>query len=772
MIRHALLVSGALALAAPLAAQETAAGSEDLFGGDIVVTAQKTEQRLADVPVTISALSGEQLQRIGVNQLDQLSAFVPGLNIQEQSPNNPGFVIRGITSDSGSAQEAARVTVYYLGVDVSRSRGSYFDLFDIERVEVVKGPQATLFGTAATVGAISVIPNRAQEGTSAEIRGALGNYDLAQLSGFVNYGTDKYGLRFAFASKVRDGVVRNIAGEPGSQSPNGVDQRDLNGQNQLGFRTSVMLAPVDDLRLDLVVSYDGQRAPGTAFKSGTLPPTNGDTSPFTFAELGGSPQSLQVLGRERLGLTRDVWDVNFTANYTPEGKAWSLTSITGWRQFDSLEVFDADGSQAWYLEFAEDAEGKQFSQEVRVNWENDRIRAFAGGNFFSESGTQNVPFSTEEGTYLQCAARLIPNLPCVAPNGVVTASQATAILTGGRATVLPYRARFQNGGEIWNWSIFADATLLLLDNRLEVSGGLRYLWENRQSSYFSDQPRSVITGAPLLPFAGTNGQTFTAEESNDTLLPRANLLFRATDVVNLYATFGKGRRSPIVQLSARNTPGGPVPNRTDVPAEVVWNYEAGVRATKGRWSASLAGYFQTYENFQVTVNEGGQLVTRNAGSARNSGIEVDGSYSPLDILTLFGNFGWVNAEIDDVPENGIFAGQRFRLQPEWQAALGADIRVPIGRGLDLFATPTATYRSKLFFELPNRDLISQDEVWLLNARAGVEASNGRWRVSAFGNNILDTDYLIDAGNTGGAFGIPTFIRGLPAIYGVEVAFRF
>jgi outer membrane receptor protein involved in Fe transport len=112
------------------------------------------------------------------------------------------------------------------------------------------------------------------------------------------------------------------------------------------------------------------------------------------------------------------------------------------------------------------------------------------------------------------------------------------------------------------------------------------------------------------------------------------------------------------------------------------------------------------------------------------------------------------------------------LQPEWQAALGADLRVPIGRGLDLFATPTGTYRSKLFFELPNRDLISQDSVWLLNARAGVEAQNGRWRVAAFGNNILDTEYLIDAGNTGGAFGIPTFIRGLPAIYGVEVAFRF
>ncbi len=772
-----LLTSSSLAaVAAPALAEapQLAEGADDaLFASEIVVTAQKSAQRLVDVPVTITANSGEQLQRIGVNQFDQLSAFVPGLNIQEQSPNNPGFVIRGITSDSGSAQEAARVTVYYLGVDVSRSRGSYFDLFDIERVEVVKGPQATLFGTAAAIGAVSVIPMGVTEGVSSEVRTAFGNFGQKQVSGFVNAATDRFGLRIAAAWKVRDGVVRNIAGEPGSQNPRGIDQEDLNGQDQTGVRLSVMLKPVEDLRLDLVYTYDGQRAPGTAFKSGTFVPTGGDTSPYSFAELAGSPFSRAVLGAERLGLTRNVHDVNLTARYARPDSAWSYTAITGFRKFDSLEVFDADGSQAWYLEFAEDARGEQFSHESRVNFAAGRIRAFAGFNVFHESGTQAVPFSTEEGTYLQCAARLIPGLPCVDGNGVVQAANATRILTGGAASVLPYRSLFRNGGEITNWSVFGDLTWTVRE-RLELSAGLRYLRETRQSSYFADQPNSVISRGPLLPFPSTDGRTFTAEGDNDALLPRANLLFRASDSLNVYATFGKGRRAPIVQLSAaRPVAGQPsVPARRDVPAEVVWNYEGGVKGRLGPVNATLGIFYQTYSNFQVTVNEGGQLVTRNAGAASNFGVETELSWAPTRTITLFGNAGYIDAKIADRAENGIFAGNRFRLQSKWQAAGGVDARFPVSDRFDLFLTPTATYRSTLFFELPNRPLISQGPVALLNLRGGIETRDGRWQLLGFARNALDRDYLIDAGNTGGAFGIPTFIRGLPALYGVEAAFRF
>ena len=151
----------------------------------MTVTTQKRVQAIQDVPVTVSAFSGEMLEHLGIADLDVLSDITPGLVIQEQSPNNPGFVIRGITSDSGSAQASPRVSVYYNGTDISRSRGSYFELFDIERVEVVKGPQATLFGTAASVGALSVTTRKPQEEFEAGVTLGAGNFSAKNVNGFI-----------------------------------------------------------------------------------------------------------------------------------------------------------------------------------------------------------------------------------------------------------------------------------------------------------------------------------------------------------------------------------------------------------------------------------------------------------------------------------------------------------------------------------------------------------------------------------------------------------
>ncbi|MFN7176029.1 MAG: TonB-dependent receptor [Thermaurantiacus sp.] len=769
-------------LAAPANAQEAGVADEDLFA-EIVVTAQKTEQRIQDVPVTITAFSGEQLGRIGIEQMDQLSAFVPGLNIQEQSPNNPGFVIRGITSDSGSAQASARVTIYYSGVDVSRSRGSYFDLFDLERVEVVKGPQATLFGTAAAIGALSVIPAPVREGISASLTGGVGNFNQRSVRGHVNAGTENYGFRLAFAWRERDGVVENISGTERSLNPGSIRQDDLNGQNQLGIRGSIMLRPVEDLRLDLVVTYDGQRNPGTAFKSGSLPPSNGDTSPYTFAELGGSPFSRTVLGNEKLGLTRNVYDVNLTARFARPDSPWSITSVTGYREFDSLEVFDADGSAAWFLEFAEDATGRQFSQELRVNYDSDTIRAFAGVNYFTEKGFQRVPFSTEEGIYLQCVGLLtgllpvlIPGVPCVAPNGTVPAAQVTQLVTQGLFRQLPYDSEFQNGGKNDLFSVFADVTWLASD-ALELSAGARVTWETRRSFYTARQPNSRLLGLlglqqPLLPAVDTRGQTFRDSDTNTSFLPRFNILWRASDQLNLYATVSKGQRSPVLQLDAVATPAGPVARRQDVPAESIWNIEGGLKGSAGGFSGSLGVFQQFYDNFQVTIQEGGQLVTRNAGSAKNFGVEAEASYRIIPGVTAFGSVGYIDAKIDNKPENGIFAGQRFRLQSKWQAALGLDARFDLGGGFQGFFAPSLTHQSKLFFELPNTELISQGPATLVNVRAGFTARDGRIGVTGFGRNIFNERYLLDAGNTGDVFGTPTFIRGLPALYGIELTLRY
>ena len=742
-------------------------------GDEILVTAQKIEQKLVDVPITITAFTGKTLRQIGVTQFDQLSAFVPGLNVQEQSPNNPGFVIRGITSDTGSSQGAPAVTVYLNGIDVSRSRGSYFDLYDLERVEVVKGPQSTLFGTAAAVGAVSVITAKPEAGFAGEVRAGYGNFNQRRLDGFVNLGNDKVALRVAGQIKLRHGVVENIAGEPGSQTPTGPEIDDLNGQGQYGARVSLRFTPDDLVTVDVIGTYDGQRAPGTAFTSGTFAPTGGTTSPYTFVEIAGSPFSADVLGADQPSLRRNVYDLNVTANYAPQGP-WSFTAVAGYRNFDSLEVFDADGSQAWYLEFAEDARGEQMSFEGRVNYTGERFRAFAGANYFWEKGFQRVPFSSEEGTFLQCAARLIPGLPCVDnATGVVTARQATALLTGGAATVLPYSAvLFRNSADIETFSLFADATFIPIP-QLEINVGGRWLTEDRKSAFSNQIPNAVLTGGPLIPGGvNTGGVPVRGQGSFDAFLPRANILFRATDSLNLYATYSRGRRSPVVDVTARRVGGQVVPNERIVPAEILDNFEIGVKGSIGPATFSVGAYLMKYRDFQISVPQQGAPARIESADATNKGVEAEISAVLSPNVSLFANGAWIDARVNDDARFGVFAGDRFRLQSEWQGALGGNFSVPVSNDVQLFATPTVTYRSSLFFELPNNPVTSQGPVTLVNLRAGIQDRNGRWELLGFATNLFDREYLLDAGNTGGAFGIPTFIRGLPRLFGVEAVYRF
>ena len=759
-------------------------------GGDIVVTAQKREQQIKDVPLTVSALSGARMAEIGVNSLAEMALFIPGLRIQEQSANNPGFVIRGITSDSGSSQQGARVTFYYNGVDISRTRGAYQDLYDLERVEVVKGPQATLFGTAAAVGAVSIISAKPKPGFSGELNATYGNFNRTQVSGFLNAGNDTIAARLAFAYKYRDGYVRNIAGDPdvANQNQGRVDQDDLNGQDQRGVRGSIRWTPNSSLTADLVLTYDGQRNPGTAFKSRAFAPTGGQTGDYGYAELSGSPYSREVFGKRKLGLDRNVYDANLTVA-VDVAPGVTFTTVNGYRRFDSNETFDADGGPAWYLEFAEDAKGDQWSHESRFAFEGPKYRASFGWNAFFENNSQRVPFSTEEGTYLACSiagayapfrSNLnlagIPTGPaCVTPNGTIpAASLATAILTRGAATQIPYAAVFTNFGNNDTYSMFADATWIPTP-ALELTAGARVLIEDRQSGYSSIQPNSAILAqfgvrTSLLGTANTNGVKFEAQRSFAAILPRVNALVRMTDDVNLYATVSKGRRSPVVQLAARATV--PVsPNLQIVPEENVWNYEGGIKGAIGPFSGSLGVFYQNYDGFQVSVTNNGVTTTQSAGSAKNLGVEAEGNLRLGQVLTLFGSFAYIDGGIGKDAANGVFAGNRFRLQPEITAAAGATLRVPVGSAA-LYATPSATYQSKVFFELPNNNAISQGGYTLVNVRAGMEFAEGRYRIGGFARNLTNKRYLIDAGNTGGGFGVPTYIAGEPRFYGVELGGKF
>lgn len=368
----------------------------------LVVTAQKREQLNKDVPIAITSYGSEFINNQGTFEYDSFSDYVPGLQIQIQSVNNPGVVVRGITSDSGDSRVEPRVSVFQDGVSISKSRGSVVELFDIERVEVLKGPpQGTLFGRGAQIGAMHIIQNKAKNETSASLKTGIGNYNQFLVNGYVNTPLvkDKLFARVAAIYNRRDGYIENLSGG------------DLNGKETLALRGSLKYMISDNTTFDLIANWQQDTPPGTSFKSETFAPLGGDLSPNSFADL--------ERGKE-LGLDRTVY--GFTGILKSSlNDNWDVTSISAYRKFNSDEAFDADGTAAPVLFFKEVAEGEQFSQEVRFNFDNDdKLSGFVGVNFFYENGSQAVPFEVNEQSYLALLvatdALVVNGVPTLFPN--------------------------------------------------------------------------------------------------------------------------------------------------------------------------------------------------------------------------------------------------------------------------------------------------------------------------------------------------------------------
>lgn len=205
-----------------------------------------------------------------------------------------------------------------------------------------------------------------------------------------------------------------------------------------------------------------------------------------------------------------------------------------------------------------------------------------------------------------------------------------------------------------------------------------------------------------------------------------------------------------------------------MPDEAVWNYEGGIKGQGGAFRGSLGVFYQEYNGFHVTVTSAaGVTTTQSAGKARNPGVEAEGSLRLGRHVSLVVDYANVEGKIANDATYGVYSGARFPLQPQHSASGGATIRVPV-EAMTFYATPSATYQSKVFFELPNNPAISQGGYALVNARAGIESAGGRYRVGEYVLDALDRRYLIDAGNTGGRFGIPTYVAGEPRFYRIEV----
>lgn len=783
MRRHILLTTVGLSLLPAIAIAQNV-GVED----EIIVTAQKRDQSIQDVPIAITAFDQADLDQLGVQQFDDLADFVPGLEVQEQSANNPGFNIRGITSDSGAATIEPRVAIFQNGVPISRSRGSFVEVFDTD-VEVVRGPQPTLFGRSALIGAISLNARTPElEETGGYVRVGAGNlgYVLAEGAISIPLG-DTAAMRVAGRFKERDGYIDNIIAE------------DLNGYQLGALRGSLLFEPNSALQAKLIVDYQTDNNPGTAFKSGTFLPSavDGTNVGVLDASEPAALSSIPGFKNDRpLGLERDLWSATLLVDYELS-ESLTLSSVSNYREFDSSEVFDPDGFALPLFAFSEDAEGEQLFQEFRLGYNGDRLSGFIGGSVFDETGQQAVPLSYD----LRVVQALLGGFLFSAPPGVAQAARPLSALPA--VNVNPssplagqplgfFEESFTNFGDTTSWDLFGDLTYALTD-RLDLTGGIRYTYDDKRSGYAADAPNgpSNLTGAGV--FVGANvfngNNPVFIEDTFDGLTYRLALNYDLTDDATIFANYGHGRRPEVLAYAANTAqPNILAENFTVIDAEETDAFELGYRGSgfEGRFQVDAVGYYYMYENFQTTIlNEAGTPVPVNGGNASGLGFETSMQLQLNDNILAFGNWAYNGIEFDrrDSDNNAqVRAGNRFRLSPEHTVTLGTVVSGDFDFGR-VALTPIWAWKSEVFFdddndrtELQGGDFFvdeTQEGFGLLDLRLSVEPNRVEGlTVELFMENVFDESYLLDAGNTGDAFGIPTFIAGPPQTYGITIGKTF
>ena len=771
--------------------EQPSVGERLAYVDEIIVYTQKREQISQDVPLSVTAFDEEQLVRLGVQQFDDLADYVPGLEIQEQSPNNPGFVIRGITSDSGEANIEPRVTIFQDGVSLSRSRGSFVELFDAS-VEVAKGPQSTLFGRSALIGAINIIQNKPTDEFEAEIRAGYGNFDFQLVDGYVNIPLvdDKLAARGAFRYKKRDGYVENALGGT-----------DFNGLEMAAFRGSLRFEPTDNFRADVIVNYQRDNNTGTSFKSGTFIPDGGRIEPWEPAALSAEGDGTFENGRG-LGLDREVASVTILGEWAVTD-AITINSVTGARDFESLEVFDPDGSALPILLFAEDAQGDQISQEFRVSYDDGGpFSGFAGVAYFHESGFQRVPLQIDERIAIPLQLGLPPLFTNTPGLPQPTPPASAFPLTNQKPF---HQEEFTNFGETDAIDIFADVSYRPIE-RLEVIVGARYTTEDKRAGFAARTVNGASTIAALAPGGGpglqvgraatNNNNPVFVEDSFDGFSWRGVLNYEVNDDLNVYFNYGRGRRPEVIDINNDVATANGVTEDAFfvVEDETVDSYEGGFKARMfdGLLSVDAAGYYYSYSNFQSSiVNELGVPLTVNAGNADAIGAEAFILAQPTEWARVFASYAYTNTEFDDFDDDGNpqrFAGNRFRLNPEHSLSVGGTFSYDTEYGT-LALTPSYVYRTEIFFDedndlninprnglvLQGQDLIQderQEAYGIFDARLRFDSADNRWSAEIFVENAFNKEFIIDAGNTGDGFGIPTFIAGPPRFFGGYLTLRY
>lgn len=754
--------------AMPAWAQEA---SDNSSIDEIVVTAQRREERLQSVPISITAFDQESLEERDVKELPDLARFTPGLTIDAGARTSgassaSSIYIRGVGQSDFFASAEPGVGIYIDGVYFGRTQGSILDVLDVSRVEVLRGPQGTLFGRNTIGGAISVISAEPDSVFGGSVSGSLGRFDQRDfrlsVTGPLAEGFD---ARLAVSSRNRKGYAHS---EISGQSFGDTDSQSA--------RLSFLITPASNVTLTIAADITSQREAGRFQQLVAV-----DTSTQVLSlynPLVAEPTGLGPLDETwiRSGYTNssvgddysnlDTYGVSATLDWQLSDSI-GLTSISAYRRLKSDSVSDSDGTPFPFTSTDLNVDQDQFSQELRLGGTaGTRLNWMVGGYFFQEDVREDLVQLLFSGLYN--ALEAYPGRFGPTP-------------FGGAGN--PYNAYLDADVEQQfihdnqSWAGFGQATYSLNDV-LDLTIGLRYTEEDK---VVVAQSRLINTNQTILPAGTTLPMHWSA------FTPKASIEFQPTEAFLAYASLAKGFKSGGVNPRPQS-----LDEFTAYDPEEVLTYEVGIKSDwlNRRLRINAATYLSDYSNLQFlyriaagessacpATQTAGCHVAANATKAKIWGAEAEITAKPVDGLDLFAGLNWTRNEFTEVDPLLIASGQistqtKLPKTPEWTINVGAQYSVTLDSDWQFTVRGDYAWRGAAFNDFENTAVVAQPGYGLLSGRIAIVVPGGDWDFSLSGENLTDEYYYTGGVSNLDSLGVAVVGVAPPRTWTLSVRHRF
>jgi iron complex outermembrane receptor protein len=768
--RLAPLLAALAPLAAGPAAASDAATPTDAAPATavetIVVTAQKRSENIQSVPISIQAFSGQDLQNLGVKSSVDLGAVTPNVDIALVAGpgNQPIITIRGIGLNDYDTNNAGPNGVYVDEVYLSSPASQSFSTFDLDRVEVLKGPQGTLYGRNTSGGAIDFVSRKPTDYFTGDLHVEYSSYNTENIEGAVGGPlAPRLSGRFAFVVNESDGYVHND-----------LTGNSENGLNNYAARVMLLYKPTDDLKFLFNIHggqvdnrpteyrHIGDLVPGTQLNTVPTQCSVAETYAGDCVDLFGygTPKGFDEGAYNR---TQKLRINNLGASLRIDDRlgAIDVTSITAFEHNDKIHPEDSDASPNRLLEINFGVRSNTFTQELRASQTAAKYNWVAGLYFLTENLKQNQPL-------------------------FVLLDGDTFFGGAGYADGVAFQA-FDRSDQVTNaYAGYAQGDYAITD-KLKLTLGGRYTSEQKGFNYDGSvqfQSGGENNFGPLISVADTH-EGLRSSAFNW----RVALDYHLTPDILGYASAATGFKSGDFNGSFLSlVPVEIALQLQPVKPEHVTTYEVGAKTSflDRRLIFDAAAFYNEYDDLQVFVlvnpppgDAAGSLpvnVLDNAKSAHTDGIEAQITARPISPLTASVQLGWLETRLDNyvadrAPGTPDYSGNQLPNSPRFSLAALLDYKAPLPLGTVDFQF-SASYKSHQFFDTTNDPYITQDGYWIENIRVAFKPNQSKWEVAAFVRNLSNTQYYLDKFDLTSPFGFIQGIIGTPRFIGGEVNYRF